>query len=92
MKNDEFINYSKILVREYAFSHLDKQDNIGKDDFDVYVVWNCYILGHSKALLSTTLADGMYYEVTYNSNKNEAYLDAYLKFENVAFDVIRKGE
>ena len=29
------------------------------------------------------LPDGMYYEVTYNGVKNEAYLDAYKKQENV---------
>ena len=33
-------------------------------------------------LLSTTLPDGMYYEVTYNKAKDEFYLDAYKKFEN----------
>lgn len=92
MKNDEFINYAKDIVRDFTFRHLDKQDKIKKNSFDVYVVWNCYILGHNKALLSTNLADGMYYEVTYNSNKNEVYLDAYKKFENVPFDVIKKGE
>lgn len=92
MKSDEFRDYAKIIVKEYAYSHLDKQDNIGKEDFDVYVVWECYILGNSKALVSTTLADGMYYEVTYNQSKNEVYLDAYKKFENVVFDVVRKGE
>ena len=39
-------------------------------------------LQNNKALLSTTLFDGMYYEVTYNGDKHEAYLDAYKKFEN----------
>ena len=28
------------------------------------------------------MPDGMYYEVTYNGDKNEIYLDAYKKFEN----------
>ena len=35
-----------------------------------------------KWMLSSTLADGMYYELTYNGDKNEFYLDAYKKFEN----------
>lgn len=69
------------MVREYANNHLDKTD--GYVEFDVYVVWQCYILGNAKWLLSTTLKDGMYYEVTYNKAKNEFYLDAYKKFENV---------
>ena len=37
---------------------------------DVFVVWLCKVLGNNKALLSTYMLDGMYYEVTYNSAKN----------------------
>lgn len=70
----------KELVRKYALDHLDKSDVT--PDFEVFVVWQCYILGNAKWLLSTTLFDGMYYEVTYNKQKNEFYLDAYKKFEN----------
>lgn len=68
------------IVRDYAFDHIDKSD--GVVDFDVFVVWQCYILGNAKWLLSTTLKDGMYYEVTFNKAQNEFYLDAYKKFEN----------
>ena len=50
---------------------------------DVYVVWLCKALGNNKALLSTDVPDGMYYDVTYNGAKNEAYVDAYKKQENV---------
>lgn len=82
MKSDRFIDLSKSIVRDYAYEHLDKQDNVGKNDFDVYVVFYAYELGNSKAMISTSLYDGMYYEVTYNKNKNEIYLDAYKKFEN----------
>ena len=85
MKSDEFINYSKELVKQYAYEHLDKSDGIDINTFDVFIVWYAYELGHNKALLSTTLLDGMYYEVTYNSNKKEVYLDAYKKFENKCF-------
>ena len=34
-------------------------------------------------MVSSSLYDGMYYEVTYNGIKKEWYLDAYKKFENV---------
>lgn len=85
MKSEEFIKKAKELVRRYAAEHIDKTDEaVG---FDVYVVWNCYILGNQKALLSTTLHDGMYYEVTYNASKNEIYFDAYKKFENRCVEV-----
>ena len=68
------------FVRKYVEEHLDKSDP--KQKFEVFVVWQCYILGNAKWLLSTTLPDGMYYEVTYNKVKDEFYLDAYKKFEN----------
>lgn len=50
---------------------------------DVYVVWSVKVLQNWKALISTTLPDGMYYELTYNGDKDEIYLDAYKKFDNV---------
>ena len=49
---------------------------------NVYLVWLSKTLQNWKALVSTDLPDGMYYEVTFNGDKNEAYLDAYKKFEN----------
>ena len=68
------------IVRNYIVEHLDKSDNI--PDFDVFVVWKCKALQNWKYLLSSTLLDGMYYEMTYNGDKKEWYLDAYKKFEN----------
>ena len=53
----------------------------------MYVVWNAYILGNMKALLSTTVEDGMYYEVTFNKAKNEIYLDAYKHAENICYTI-----
>ena len=72
-------------VGEYIEEHLDKSD--GKIDFDVYIVWQCYILGNAKWLISSTLPDGMYYELTWDSKNKQAYLDAYKKFENRSIPV-----
>ena len=85
MGNTEFTEKAKKLVREYTADHLDKADETPV--FEVFVVWNAYILGNAKALLSTTLPDGMYYEVTYNKAKKEIYLDAYKKFENICYTI-----
>lgn len=74
--------YAKNLVHSYAESHLDKSDET--PEFYAYVVWFCYILGGWKALVSTNLTDGMYYEVTYNRINRETCLDVYKKFDNVA--------
>lgn len=70
------------IVRDYVNEHLDKTDGIEIDMTDTYVVWHCKTLQNWKTLASTKLPDGMYYEVTYNGDKNEVYLDAYKKFEN----------
>ena len=69
------------LVRKYIYDHLDKTDDIPV--FKVFTVWKSKILQNWKFLISSTLPDGMYYEVTYNGDKHEWYLDAYKKFENV---------
>lgn len=74
------IEEMKQIVRKYAEQHLDATD--GKIDFDVYVVWQVKALQNWKALLSTSLPDGMYYELTYNGDTKEMYVDAYKKFEN----------
>lgn len=83
-----FDEISMNLVRDYAKNHLDKSD--GDIDFNVYIVWKCKILQNWKYLISTTLSDGMYYELTFNGDKQEWYLDAYKKFENVC--IKQKGE
>jgi hypothetical protein len=68
------------LVKDYIIDHLDKSDD--PIEFEVYIVWKAKILQNWKWMLSSTLPDGMYYEMTYNGDKNEFYLDAYKKFEN----------
>ena len=68
------------IVMNYIIAHLDKSDDT--PDFEVYIVWKCKALQNWKYLLSSTLFDGMYYELTYNVDKKEWYLDAYKKFEN----------
>lgn len=87
MENDKFLKICKEIVRDYANEHLDKTDNKQITIDDVFIVWICKTLQNNKALLSTTLFDGMYYEITYNGDKKEVYLDAYKKFENKCIDV-----
>ena len=87
MNDKEFMEKKKEKVRDYANEHLDKTDNVQITIDNVFVVWQCKILQNNKALLSTTLYDGMYYELTYNGDKKELYLDAYKKFENKCFNL-----
>ena len=82
MGSKDFILKVKELVAEYANEHLDKSDGKQITVDDVFIVWACKTLQNNKALASTTLFDGMYYEITYNGDKNEIYFDAYKKWEN----------
>lgn len=73
-------------ARKAVYSYVRERRKTGNAEFsmdDVYIVWFCKTLKNWKALVSTTLSDGMYYEVTYNGDKDETYLDAYRKWENV---------
>ena len=79
---DVFEKLVKEIVAKYTNEHLDKSDDKQITEDDVFIVWQVKALQNNKALASTTLFDGMYYELTYNGDKEEIYLDAYKKWEN----------
>lgn len=81
MGNNDFEKVVKQTVVDYVNRAKGGEKKITQDD--VYIVWSCKTLQNNKALASTTLSDGMYYELTYNGDKDELYLDAYKKWENL---------
>ena len=87
MNEKDFVSLCKKTVLEYVNEHLDKTDGKQIVEDDVFIVWMCKTLQNSKALASTTLFDGMYYELTYNGDKKELYFDAYKKWENICIKV-----
>lgn len=82
MTDKEFVTLCKETVRDYTNKHTDKTGNTQITTDDVFIVWICKTLQNNKALVSTTLSDGMYYEITHNGDKQETYVDAYKKWEN----------
>ena len=82
MINKNTMKLIKETIRDYVNEHIDKTDKMQITVDDVYVVWFCKTLQNWEALASTTVPDGLYYELTYNGDKDEMYLDAYKKFEN----------
>lgn len=88
MGNDKFIELCKKIVVDYFNSQADSTDKNGRITEDnVFIVWSVKVLQNNKALLSTTVSDGMYYEITHNGDKNEIYVDAYKKWKNYAIKV-----
>lgn len=81
--NDAMQKRAKELVVNYFNDHVEITDNKKITEDDVFIVWFCKTLQNWKALVSTTVSDGMYYEITHNGDKGETYLDAYKKWENV---------
>ena len=83
MGSKEFLEWCTEEVVNYFNTRVDKTDDKVLTEDDVFVVWSCKTLQNAKALLSTTVSDGMYYECTYNGDREEMYLDAYKKWENI---------
>lgn len=74
---------AKQIVIDYYNEHVEITETKKLTESEVFIVWFSKTLQNWKALISTTISDGMYYEVTYNGDKKETYLDAYKKWENV---------
>ena len=87
MGSKEFLEWCTEEVIRYFNSRVDKTDNKPLKEEDVFVVWNCKTLKNNKALLSTTVSDGLYYEFTFNGNSEELYMDVYKKWENICINL-----
>lgn len=84
MNSREFINLAKEKVALYTFDKL----KCTQTSFEIFVVWQAKVLQNNKALLATDIVgDQHYYEVTYNGDKKQLYLDVYNKQENKCFEV-----
>lgn len=90
MDNDKFVELCKEKVVDYTNTFLNLNSishPVNISTSDVYVVWLNRTLQNNKALLSTVVEDGMYYEITYNGDKDELYFDAYEHVHNEAIEL-----
>lgn len=70
------------ILTEYVNEHLHPYDTHKEVKYDTFCVWKVRVLQNWKYLMSTSLPDGMYYELTFNGDKNEWYIDAYKLFDH----------
>ena len=88
MDSYKFMKACKNIIIDYFNKHKDTTDkDIEMKIENVFVVWSCKTLQNNKTLLSTTMPDGLYYEITYNGDKKEAYVDVYKKWEDFDYEV-----
>ncbi len=87
MSNDKFLELCKKTIADYFNNRVEITDNMKINEDNVFIVWSCKTLQNNKALVSTNISDGMYYELTYNGDKKELYLDAYKKWENKCIEI-----
>ena len=73
---------AKQIVVDYFNKNVEVTDNKKITADDVFIVWFSKTLQNWKALVSTTVSDGMYYEITHNGDKGYTYVDVYKKREN----------
>ena len=83
----ELIMTARNAVLDIARRQLDPTDNVEITIDDVYEVTHSYILGNQKAMISTSLPDGKYYEVTYDATKQIMYIDCYVKFDQELIEI-----
>lgn len=99
----DFPRMARELVYEQACNLGVLQDHPTFGVDEVYVVWFAFTLGNWKAMCSTSLPDGRYYEVTYraeNITENDkgqiekrgavAYVDTYRKTHNIAVTILKE--
>ncbi len=79
---------AKVIVYNYILEHIDKTDTV--PEFEVYTVWKCKALQNWKFLISSSLLDLRYYEITYDGDKKRWYLDVYTKIENKVIEETEK--
>ena len=72
MSNNNFEHVCKHTVAKDAGVNIE----------DVFIVWISKVLQNNKAMLSTTMQGSPYYEITFNGDRNEFYIDKYIKESN----------
>lgn len=72
-------NMDKVAIE--LVTHYMEEQTHGVIPVTVFIVWKCKTIQNWKYLCATTLPDGKYFELTYNGDKKEWYVDVYQKVD-----------
>ena len=87
MHSPIFLNFVSDLINEMEIERLNKEGKHANDyEFAVFQVWGAKVLQNNKAIYSSTLPNAPMYEITYNGDKEETYVDVYHKKLNYKID------
>ena len=77
---ESFISKCKYEIQEHLMNEVDLFA-----DIEICTLWSCKTLQNYKAIFAVFgIVEPMYFEITYNGDKSEAYFDAYKKFESTS--------
>lgn len=81
MGNQEFASRATSIVRNWYDKYVTMTPT------EIYVVWMVKVLRNNKAMISSNKSDGLYFEVTWDGERERFYLDVYSKIENQALNI-----
>ena len=87
-----FMNLGKKIVVDNFNMHRNPDRSDALTTESVSVVWFVKALGVWKMIISSNLARGLLWEVTYNSAKEEIYLDVYSKRNSSKINVTERAQ
>lgn len=68
------------IVETLQLDSPEEHENVTPED--LHIVWFSKILKNWKALVFSDRLTGLYFEVTHNGEKQETYVDTYVKHRN----------
>ena len=75
------LDVCKGVVLDYYHKNVEGGEKVTLDD--VFVVWSCKTLQNYKVIVAVAFADERLFELTYNGDKCETYVDVYEKKDKV---------
>lgn len=87
MRHEEFIEKCKQLAVDYVNKTTLKKGISQATIEDAFIVWSCKTLQNSKAILSLKHPGAPLFEMTLNGDKQEIYVDTYVKKSNKCIKV-----